>query len=218
MATSTQKLCSQICWTFLIICSLSGISNSSTDEYGMEYDFVTCGSVIKLKNTRYNIRLHSHDVKYGSGSGQQSVTGMDNAGDGNSYWQIKGKEDKPCTRGTPIKCGQTIRLMHSNTRRNLHSHFFAAPLTTRHQEVSAFGDSGQGDEGDHWAVTCSSTHWRRDEPVRFKHVPTEVYLGATDQVYGRPIRGQREIAGIDSPSSNTHWKVMEGVYIKPNES
>lgn len=27
---------------------------------------VTCGSVVKLLNIRHNVRLHSHDVRYGS--------------------------------------------------------------------------------------------------------------------------------------------------------
>ncbi|KAG5680740.1 hypothetical protein PVAND_010229 [Polypedilum vanderplanki] len=36
--------------------------------------FVTCGSVVKLVNVDYKTRLHSHDVKYGSGSGQQVST------------------------------------------------------------------------------------------------------------------------------------------------
>ena len=40
-----------------------------------EYNYVTCGSSLKILNTYNNVRLHSHDVKYGSGSGQQ-VTGM----------------------------------------------------------------------------------------------------------------------------------------------
>ena len=35
------------------------------------YEYVTCGSALKLLNTGHNVRLHSHDVKYGSGSGQQ---------------------------------------------------------------------------------------------------------------------------------------------------
>lgn len=29
---------------------------------------VTCGSVVKLLNVRHNVRLHSHDVRYGSGN------------------------------------------------------------------------------------------------------------------------------------------------------
>ncbi len=35
------------------------------------FQYVTCGSAIKLANSENNVRLHSHDVKYGSGSGQQ---------------------------------------------------------------------------------------------------------------------------------------------------
>ena len=38
------------------------------------FQFVTCGSVLKLVNIESNVRLHSHDVKYGSGSGQQVCT------------------------------------------------------------------------------------------------------------------------------------------------
>ena len=51
---------------------------------------VTCGSVLKLQNVHHKIRLHSHDVKYGSGSGQQSVTGTEVKEDVNSHWAIKG--------------------------------------------------------------------------------------------------------------------------------
>lgn len=29
---------------------------------------VTCGSVLKLLNTHHKVRLHSHDIKYGSGA------------------------------------------------------------------------------------------------------------------------------------------------------
>jgi hypothetical protein len=34
-------------------------------------DAMTCGSTFKLVNQQSGDRLHSHDVKYGSGSGQQ---------------------------------------------------------------------------------------------------------------------------------------------------
>lgn len=47
---------------------------------------VTWNSVIKLENdAKPKVRLHSHDIKYGSGSGQQSVTAAENQ-DTNSYW------------------------------------------------------------------------------------------------------------------------------------
>ena len=35
------------------------------------YEFVTCGSAIKLQHASSLYRLHSHEVAYGAGSGQQ---------------------------------------------------------------------------------------------------------------------------------------------------
>uniref|UniRef100_A0A8C5MMI8 Stromal cell derived factor 2 like 1 n=1 Tax=Leptobrachium leishanense TaxID=445787 RepID=A0A8C5MMI8_9ANUR len=140
-------------------------------EDSHDAEFVTCGSVVKLLNTRHNVRLHSHDVKYGSGSGQQSVTGVEASDDVNSYWRIRGKIDGDCVRGEPIKCGQAIRLTHVNTGKNLHTHHFSSPLSNN-QEVSAFGDDGEGDDLDAWIVQCSDTLWEREDSVRFKHVGT----------------------------------------------
>lgn len=58
----------------------------------------------------------------------------------------------PCEVGKPVQCGETIRLEHLDTRKNLHSHLFRAPLSGN-QEVSAFGDeNGNGDTGDNWQV------------------------------------------------------------------
>ncbi|XP_041476222.1 stromal cell-derived factor 2-like [Lytechinus variegatus] len=188
-----------------------------TEAAQMEYEYVTCGSIVKLINQKYGARLHSHDIHYGSGSGQQSVTAVDSTTDQNSYWQIKGKLDKNCVRGEPIKCGSTIRLQHIATKRNLHSHHFQSPLSSN-QEVSSFGENGDGDEGDNWAVVCSTSNWKRSEPVRFKHVATENYLSMSGQVYGRPIHGQKEVCALSSLSNANQWKVMEGIFVKPSES
>lgn len=64
-----------------------------------------------------------------AGSGQQSVTGVSAVDDSNSYWRVRGKTSTVCERGTPVKCGQSIRLTHINTGRNLHSHHFTSPLS-----------------------------------------------------------------------------------------
>ena len=50
---------------------------------------VTCGSVIKLIALNHDARLHSHEVQYGSGSEQQSVTAVTDKIDSNSYWAGK---------------------------------------------------------------------------------------------------------------------------------
>ena len=52
---------------------------------------------------RTKFRLHSHDVPYGSGSGQQSVTGFPNVDDANSYWVI-------LTNFCGYKCDLVINL------------------------------------------------------------------------------------------------------------
>ena len=63
------------------------------------YEHVTCGSVVKLTHAMTNSKLHSHDVKYGTGSTQQSVTGFPNADDTNSYWSVRGAHGEFCERG-----------------------------------------------------------------------------------------------------------------------
>ncbi|XP_013872366.1 stromal cell-derived factor 2 [Austrofundulus limnaeus] len=184
---------------------------------GTELSSVTCGSVIKLLNVKHNVRLHSHDVRYGSGSGQQSVTGVSVVEDSNSYWSVRGTSGASCRRGTPVRCGQTIRLTHVNTGRNLHSHYFTSPLSSN-QEVSAFGEEGEGDHLDEWAVQCGGSVWRRDEAVRFRHKSTEALLSVTGEQYGRPIHGQTEVHAMSGPTQHSLWKVMEGIFIKPSET
>ncbi|XP_050295337.1 stromal cell-derived factor 2 [Anthonomus grandis grandis] len=174
--------------------------------------FVTCGSVIKLMNTDYKVRLHSHDVKYGTGSGQQSVTGTELQEDINSHWQVRGQTGKMCLRGDPIPCGSVIRLFHVETKKNLHSHLFSSPLSGN-QEISAYGNDGEGDSGDHWTVVCSGDSWHRDESVMLRHVDTQMYLAVSGHSFGRPINGQMEVVGLRSSSGAVHWQSMEGVYL-----
>uniref|UniRef100_A0AC35U0F8 Stromal cell-derived factor 2 n=1 Tax=Rhabditophanes sp. KR3021 TaxID=114890 RepID=A0AC35U0F8_9BILA len=177
-----------------------------------EFNYVTCGSVLKLKNGAEAIRLHSHEVKYGSGSGQQSVTGTPSEDDVNSHWQVVGVAAEQCSRGTPVKCGQQVRLYHLSTQCYLHSHDVQSPLS-KQQEVSCFGKDGTGDSGDNWEVVCDESYWEREAEVTFKHVVTEKYLANSGSQYGRPIEGQREIVGTRSITRNTRWVGVEGVYM-----
>lgn len=198
---------------------------------GAKQRYVTCGSVIKLLNSDYRVRLHSHDVKYGTGSGQQSVTGTEVQEDVGSHWAIKYKTGQPCPRGEPIKCGSVIRLEHIATNKNLHSHHFSSPLSGN-QEISCYGENGDGDTGDHWLVVCSGKSikmfkydtylnfalgdsWERDDSIMLKHVDTDQYLAASGKTFGRPINGQMEIVGVRSASGPVYWQAMEGVFLHP---
>eukprot|EP00088_Acartia_fossae_P063261 TRINITY_DN76_c0_g3_i1.p1 TRINITY_DN76_c0_g3~~TRINITY_DN76_c0_g3_i1.p1 ORF type:complete len:215 (+),score=40.71 TRINITY_DN76_c0_g3_i1:39-683(+) len=178
---------------------------------------VSCGSVIKLENLAHKVRLHSHDVKYGSGSGQQSVTGVTTSEDVNSHWMVKAPNEKDvCKRGDPVECGQKIRLEHITTHKNLHSHHFSSPLSSD-QEVSAFGENGVGDSGDVWKVMCEGDYWNRDEKVMLKHQDTGAFLATSGHTFGRPINGQMEIVGRFGPDSYTDWRVREGIYIHKSD-
>ncbi|XP_066603071.1 stromal cell-derived factor 2 [Prorops nasuta] len=203
-------------YTLLTVLVIFLSSTHSVQGKGTRY--VTCGSVLKLMNVDYNVRLHSHDIKYGSGSGQQSVTGIDTKEDGNSYWLIKAEYGKECVRGKPINCGDIIRFEHTATNKNLHSHHVSSPLSGK-QEVSAYGDSkGEGDTGDNWMLVCQSDFWEREKPVMLKHMDTETYLAVSGKTYGSPIYGQVEVVGEYSPSSpHIQWQSMEGLFIHPND-
>ncbi|CAF2512862.1 unnamed protein product [Rotaria sp. Silwood2] len=184
------------------------------DLISTNQDVVTYSSTFKLLNQQSGDRLHSHDVKYGSGSGQQSVTGTPNADDVNSYWQVSGEN---YDRGTPIKCDSMIQLLHVATRKNLHSHDFSSPLS-HNQEVSAYGENGLSDEGDQWKVICTSRndYWMRKDWIRLQHVATGKYLHLTGDTYGRPIHGQKEICCYPRANNQNIWKVEAGVYVRPS--
>lgn len=66
---------------------------------------------------------------------------------------------------------------------NCGSHLFKAPLSGN-QEVSGFGDGGEGDSGDNWFVECDGSQklWLRGVPVYFKHVDTGKYLYTAENV------------------------------------
>lgn len=177
--------------------------------------YVTCGSVLKLMNIDFNVRLHSHDVKYATGSGQQLVTGTDAKEDENSYWLVKAEYKKQCSRGRPIKCGDIIRLEHTATKKNLHSHLISS-LISGNQEISAYGDyRGEGDTGDNWQLICQTDFWEREDSIMLKHVDTNAYLAVSGRIYSNS--GHQEVVGNYSPTKIHHveWKTMEGLFIHP---
>ena len=192
-----------------------------------DYEGVTCGSTIKLQHSGTKARLHSHDIAYGSGSGQQSVTGFPETTDANSYWQVLHAHGaEPCRFGTEIANGAIVRLLHINTKKWLHSHLHKSPITGN-QEVSAYGTRGDGDtpedsnSDDNWKIELSAgeTVWKKDKKMRLIHVSTGVILHSHDQKFGRPIAGQFEVCGAKSKNNNNLWFATEGVYIpKPKPS
>ncbi len=137
-------------------------------------------------------------------------------------WAVKeGQGKDTCSAGTPVKCGDVIRFEHSDTGRHLHSHLFRAPLSGN-QEVSGFGEGGNGDTGDNWQVICESNdqYWIRGKPVSFMHVDTQKFLTTssnhkfTHQNCGGncPILDQTEVSAANRKDANAKWHTGQGVY------
>jgi len=147
--------------------------------------FVTCGSAIKIKHVGKQGQSHylnSSNQSYGTGSGQQIVTFIPKKSTYGALWQVKSADgDEPCVPGTPIACNTIIRLEHLETGKNLHSHQHRSILSGQ-QEVSGFGESGNGDKSDDWKVECGAKYWKRDTNFRLTHHQTVKYLGASNNI------------------------------------
>ncbi|KAK9141537.1 hypothetical protein Syun_010937 [Stephania yunnanensis] len=186
-------------------------SSSAAKSEGVE---ITYGSVLKLMHERTKFRLHSHDVPYGSGSGQQSVTGFSNVDDANSYWIIRAVPDSSDKQGNAITSGTVIRLQHMKTRKWLHSHLHASPISGN-LEVSCFGSDSDSDTGDHWMLEIegSGKTWKQDQRIRLRHLDTGGYLHSHDKKYTRIAGGQQEVCGIREKKPDNVWVAAEGVYL-----
>jgi len=198
------------------------------DKEEFEEMHVTCSSAIKIKHVASDYYLHSHNIKWGSGSHQQSVTAMKDPHETGNLWSVKeGESRKMCRMGQAIKCNDVIRLEHANTAKNLHSDEYNAPLSSR-REISGFGNDGDGDSGDNWTILC--TNKEVGELLQVKdtfylfHTDSKRYLYANRDVdFNRrncgncPILGQLEVSGDQKQSNLAIWTIDGGVIFPETE-
>ncbi|KAK8610178.1 hypothetical protein V6N13_081345 [Hibiscus sabdariffa] len=196
--------------------SSASVSSSSASSQNVE---ITYGTVLKLMHEKTKIRLHSHEVPYGSGSGQQSVTGFPNVDDSNSYWIVRPEPDTSAKQGDTIPDGAVIRLQHMRTRKWLHSHLFQSPISGN-LEVSCFGGESESDTGDYWRLIIEGdgNTWKQDQRIRLQHIDTSGYLHSHDKKYSRIAGGQQEVCGIREKRAGSVWLAAEGVYLPITET
>jgi len=182
------------------------------------------GSTVRVQHERTGFHLHSHDLKYGSGSNQQSVTGMSDSNDYNSLWTLKHANGDPYKLPSEkIKCGDVIRLEHVLTRKNLHSHDFHSPITGR-SEVSCFGEDGNGDGGDNWQIVCDDAregaalkgytkfYLQHSETKRYLYTDNRNSFNQRNCGHHCPIMGQLEISCEGRQSNEAKWRITSGLF------
>jgi len=184
---------------------------------------IAYGSRATIKNMGYGGGLlHSHVQTYPEGSMQQQITCYHHK-DANNEWWFYPNRDEPDYDATAepkfVKNGDVIRLIHSQTGRNLHSHEVAAPITKAHKEVSCYGNTTVGDAKDHWKVEIVKDVSRSSDKtkvrtlttsLRFKHIILGCYLRAGN--VNLPQWGFKQIEVTCDKVNNpkdvyTHWNV-----------
>ena len=218
----------------LTIMLMSAVKNAAAASRTTIDDekFVTCGSAIKLTHvesgSRFLLSSEQRQLQSGSGQHRHRLRGcvIDNRSVGHVREGHHADNGGACVTGTPIKCGQVIRLMHLQTGTNLHTHGIRSPLSNQH-EVSCFGHDGVGDGGDDWMVVCDGStynralYWVRDAHIQLKSTATNRWLGASSSVRynenncgrGCPIVNHLEVFGREGNDAYSHWKVEQGVYL-----
>ena len=118
-------------------------ATSQTTSKPPQTPHMAFGDVIRLRHVNTGHALHSHNINYPSGSRQQQVTCFGGK-DHNDLWRVCGQHGASLTPGVPLTAGTVFRLQHVSTKRNLHSHKVTSAVT-KQQEVSCFGENGNGD-------------------------------------------------------------------------
>lgn len=191
------------------------------------------GSKVTFKNMGYGGGLlHSHVQTYPVGSQQQQVTCYHYKDNNNEFiitptWEDEHQlpEDYMHANSTyevrMLKSGDTIRLVHAQTGRNLHSHTIAAPITKENYEVSGYGDATIGDANDYWIVEVvddtalgkgvKGNHVRSlTTRMRFRHKLLNCYLRAANAVLPQWGWKQVEVScdKENNPSDeHTYWNI-----------
>ncbi|KAK7032963.1 glycosyltransferase family 39 protein [Favolaschia claudopus] len=186
---------------------------------------IAIGSKVTLKNVGYGGGLlHSHIQTYPVGSMQQQITCYHYKDENNEWNLLPAWGEPPYDHEAPIrylKHNDIIRLSHSPTGRNLHSHAIPAPVTKLNHEVSCYGNETVGDTHDHWVVEVVDDIKRGGREhidkihslttrLRFRHRIMGCYLRAANAVLPQWGFKQIEVSCIpeNSPKdTHTYWNV-----------
>lgn len=169
------------------------------------------GGRVQLMHHLSTRLLHSHPDTYrhhGS-SGQQQVTGYEGVDD-NNWWTLRTAHGQPDLPGQPVHHGQIVRLQHVPTGRNLHSHpGYPSPLTGQ-QEITCYGDGGQGDGNDNWRVEVEGGGVVETPKLfRLVHEPTGVALHSHHGYTSPDLSHQQEVTGYPSRDGNDFWRIFQ---------
>eukprot|EP01105_Mastigella_eilhardi_P006853 TRINITY_DN18365_c0_g1_i1.p1 TRINITY_DN18365_c0_g1~~TRINITY_DN18365_c0_g1_i1.p1 ORF type:complete len:820 (-),score=98.60 TRINITY_DN18365_c0_g1_i1:133-2526(-) len=177
-----------------------------SNQQWKESSCVRYGERITLKHEDTRGFLSSYARNYCGGSCQQEVACVLRPEQAHSVWIVKPRNNAAeALFGTPVKSGDSFRLEHEATQRNLHSQQAYSPITQQ-QEVSCFGDSGHGDLNCDWRVECGEVGdpWLPGFAVKLYHNSSgQVLHSHQDQLHP----GLLEVTCSNDRESSDFWRV-----------
>lgn len=193
--------------------------------------YVAYGALVTLKNHRTGgAYLHSHWHLYpeGVGARQQQITTYSHK-DENNQWRIKkfNAESRPTDEPIEyVQNGDLVRLEHVITGRNLHSHNEPAPVTTKHWQVTGYGEKGVGDANDVFRVEFEGGQTGDQlEAVMTRFKLVHYLMGCAIYSHNKqlPKWGFEQLEVACTPNvyetKHTLWNVEENIFARlPNVS
>ncbi|KAJ1867545.1 Protein O-mannosyltransferase 2 [Coemansia sp. RSA 989] len=184
---------------------------------------IAYGSIVTIKSAMPGVGLlHSHPDTYPDGSKQQQITGYTHK-DENNRWVVEKVHGQKRSNSSEtlefVHNGDVVRLVHSNTQRNLHSHPVAAIQSKRDFEVSGYGiGSTYPDGNDHWRVEVFEELSRKNPQnrlrtlttrFRLRHIRQNCLLRATGKSLPSWAWNQAEIVcdRRSSPDDKSLWNI-----------
>lgn len=219
--------------TLLLIASFA-LAHDHMSEAEIEQEInnsvITYGSALRIENVMTKFHLYSNKYTWGTGSQLQIITGIRNKDDASAVWIVKEAHNQAMIEtGKAVLCGDIIRLEHSTTGKNLHSHYHRSWITDS-QEACGYGDNGNGDENDNFKLICyqvpEKTELTAMTQFFLEHTNTKkfLYINLRSSLFDErncrncPILYQREVSLTDNKDKQCLWKVTGGLLFKPKDS
>ncbi|KAJ1891120.1 hypothetical protein LPJ66_007100 [Kickxella alabastrina] len=173
---------------------------------------VKFGSIIALKHNMTGRFLHtdrSHSTQ--TGSNQQMVFGYRWNTDENDFWQVLPANHDVPVPGANISFGTQIRLRHVQTGTHLHSHYNFRDPKCGQNETTAYGDSMNSDENDHWVVErwgngAYGQVWDASEVIVLRHYVSGMALHSHDILFSEDV--QSVTCFGQGNEENDKWRVQ----------
>ena len=214
----------------IIVNYVSPHSHISEEEIREEINssVITYGSALRIENHMTKFHLYSNKLTWGTGSQMQIITANRAKDEANGLWVVKEPHEEFIKEtGTPVMCNDIIRLEHSSTGKNLHSHSYKSWITES-QEACGFGDKGEGDINDNFRLICynsEDTKLTGKTSFFLYHEGTQKYLYVNiktslfDEKNCRncPIMYQREVSLTSTKDKQCLWKIVGGLIFKERE-